>query len=190
MGDNSFPVAWPRGSKVDVTRSLWLSHSTCNLPSHFASFLVHIPYKHTARKQLELNEELVISDATETSFWHKQYLTIEESIKLCLGKVHWQPKYYLLSFCQVITWNGNTFPWPSSEQHSPAVLGRSRPQFITWGHLLGRSQSERPSHCFISFGFIRGGSNCKSEFSKHKALLHCIQWSPCVDLLVPTPVLQ
>ena len=96
MGDNSFPVACPRGSKVDVTRSLWLSHSTCNLPSHFASFLVHIPYKHTARKQLELNEELVISDATETSFWHKQYLTIEESIKLCLGKVHWQPKYYLL----------------------------------------------------------------------------------------------
>lgn len=189
MGDNSSPVARPRSSKVDLTRSFWLSQSTCNPPSHFAFFLVHIPYKHTASKQLKLNEELVISYATETPFWHKQYLTIEESIKLCLGKVHWQPKYCLLS-SQVITWYGNIFPWPSSEQHSPAVLGRSQTQFITWGHLLGRSQSERPSHCFISFGFIRGGSNCKREFSKHKAPLQCTQWSPCAHLMVPTPVLQ
>ena len=85
MGDDSFPVAWPRGSKVDITRSLWLSHSTCNLASHFAIFLVHIPYKHTARKQLKLNEELVISDATETSFWHKQYFTINSAWEKSTG---------------------------------------------------------------------------------------------------------
>ena len=35
-----------------------------------------------------------------------------------------------------------------------------------------------PSHSFISFGSIGGGSNCRCEFSKHKVPLQPAQWGP------------